>query len=156
MTLKSILFYAALAALAVFFYFRYRVAPAIEMEAIRVETKEQNNILLSDIHSGAQVIHFYASWCGPCMKELPGLAEFAKNNDTPVTLVTDDSWTKINPVANKYNLNIVRVESLKGIDVYTIPVTYFIGTDGAIKKKKLGECPWEDPTFMNEINSLLN
>jgi thiol-disulfide isomerase/thioredoxin len=156
MKLKSILFYLALAGLAVFFYLRYRVAPAIELDSITVETKDLSTLPLSQLATGAQMVHFYASWCGPCMKELPGLAQFSKTSNIPLTLVTDDSWAKINPVAEKYNLNIVRVSSLKETEVYTIPVTYFVGKDGTIKKKKLGECPWEDPTFINEINTLLD
>ncbi|MDX1924486.1 MAG: thioredoxin domain-containing protein [Rickettsiaceae bacterium] len=33
---------------------------------------------------GLYIINFFASWCGPCIKELPILSEIAKKNNVPI------------------------------------------------------------------------
>jgi len=38
------------------------------------------------------LVHFWATWCAPCLEELPGLLEAAEETRTPLLAVTDEPW----------------------------------------------------------------
>jgi thiol-disulfide isomerase/thioredoxin len=45
-----------------------------------------------------QVVNFWATWCGPCIKEMPLIEKFGQeNNDVRVTLVSLDLDLDANP-----------------------------------------------------------
>lgn len=142
-------------AASIFLYKRYYQAHDIELNAITIE----GNQPLADFIHPPTIVHFYASWCGPCMRELPEIIAYATNTNTPyeLVLITDDSQEKID--ALKENMpgqySIYRVNSLKENNIYTIPVTYFVDENSVIIKKQLGECAWNDAAFTSSIEELV-
>ena len=70
-----------------------------------------------------------------------------------IICVTDDSWEKIETLRSQMptELEFYQITSLKDINVYTIPATFFINSNGQIVKKQLDVCAWEDPIYVEEI-----
>lgn len=153
--LSNILFYGGVAAVLIFFILRYKVAPNLELSGIQVQMSPTETSTLDQVHNGQQLIHFYASWCGPCMHELPAIAAYSQETNTPLTLVTDDTWEKIEAIKSRYHVNVVRVESLKDIGVYSIPLTYFVNSSNEISKKQLGELEWNSTEVRESIKNHL-
>jgi thiol-disulfide isomerase/thioredoxin len=48
--------------------------------------------------SEPHLVHFWATWCGPCQEELPALLAAAESEDAPLVAVTDEPW----PVVERY------------------------------------------------------
>ena len=46
-----------------------------------------NGIVLSELHEKALVVNYWATWCAPCIKEIPELNELGREYSDRLTLV---------------------------------------------------------------------
>lgn len=145
----------AFVAVSIFLYNRYYKAHDIALNAIQIEGNQQ----LSDYVHPPTIVHFYASWCGPCMRELPEIINYATTSSTTyeLVLITDDAPETIDAVKLKYpgDYSIYRVNSLKENNIYTIPATYYVNEKLEIVLKELGEGDWKNIEFSNKIEDLV-
>ena len=75
----------------------------IKIDGLQKLLKEDNN----ELH----IINFWATWCKPCVKELPLFIEFAKKHpEVSISLVSldfiQDLEAKVYPFLDKKNINI--------------------------------------------------
>lgn len=99
------------------------------------------------------VVNFWATWCAPCLKEIPDLSAFdtARDDVTVIGLAYDEiepadlrAFLAEHPAS--YAMAIVDVyappkdfETPRGL-----PMTYLIAPDGAVAKKVLGPVTAKD------------
>ena len=84
------------------------------------------------------VINYWADWCAPCIKEIPELNEFAKeNNDLLVFTFNFDQLDEddLKPVAQKFKIEVPSIvthpRDIWGIQTPpAVPATFFINPDG--------------------------
>ena len=93
---------------------------------------------LNKLNGNWIVINYWADWCAPCIKEIPELNEFAKENDDLLVftfnfdqLDEDD----LKPVAKKFNIEVPSIvthpRDIWGIQTPpAVPATFFINPDG--------------------------
>jgi thiol-disulfide isomerase/thioredoxin len=160
MSRSSIVLYIVLLGIGGFFFYRYKIAHDVELSGIMV-TKNSDQAPLEKFVQLPAIVHFYAAWCGPCMQEMPEIISFADNNRDRfnVVLVTDDSQEIIQKTTLRFNTTSERffqTPSLKENNIYSIPVTYFINSKGKIAHSILGECDWQNPEFVKEVEQYLN
>jgi thiol-disulfide isomerase/thioredoxin len=129
-----------LAAVAVFYFWRYRTAPEIDSSAITVTDQLGKTTALQAVLSDSSVVICYASWCGPCLKELRSLkTHFEEFRDTGIRFycITDDSPEKIEVMrANMPSeITFLRTASLNEIGIYTIPASFFYLHNQLIEKR---------------------
>lgn len=85
-----------------------RLLPAQEIQVIKFDQLHQ---IITDKNAPVRVINFWATWCAPCVKELPqfeDLLDKYKNSPTEVILVSMDFVqnldSKVKKFAEKKNL----------------------------------------------------
>lgn len=91
------------------------------------------------------VIIFWATWCGPCMKELPYLKlineEFKKDNLVMVSVSLDRDSTKMAKVINENKLNWIHLFNAGSMTetfrINPIPAIFLIDEKGVILYNKL-------------------
>ena len=150
--------WASLLTTIVFFILRYKTVQTLEQDSIVVTDRSGVQHKLSELTAGNTVVHFYASWCGPCLKELPEIQTFM---NTPVgkqinfVFITDDREDVANVYRERYGFNIYRVNKLKEANVYSIPVSYLLNENHEVVKSDLGEWNWNKIEFNDEIKTLI-
>jgi len=93
------------------------------------------------------VLNFWATWCPPCLRELPELKAFHRAQETNGVVVigaaTDaEGATKLKPFVTRNGINYPVV--LAGPDVQmtfgvtSLPSTWIIGRDGRVEARYLG------------------
>ena len=117
----------------------------------------ENDVLSSkDLQGKFVLINFWATWCPPCIKEIPTFNELkSKYNDKfeiiAVLYERDKSIDELNAFIKKHNINFpvtVGEENFRMAkafdDVKKIPESFLYSSDGKFIKKFIGEIGHEE------------
>jgi peroxiredoxin len=125
-----------------------------------------NRVHLSDYRGKLVIVSFWASWCGPCRKELPVLATIQKKGTRDKIAIfavnwreSADQFRQIRHAFKDIDLTLVSDESGRfgrQYGVNGIPHMVVIGRDGRIAAVHVGYGESEIPVLVDEINSLWN
>ncbi len=123
------------------------------------------DIKLSDYHGKILIVNFWASWCAPCVDEIPSLTKLRdlfKDQLFVVAVSSDQSredivaFRKSFPAFGEPNIWIVWDETkglIKKFGIAKLPESVIFGKDGKAIKKIVGSIDWmseEAQTFMRE------
>jgi len=110
------------------------------------------------------VLNFWASYCAPCIEELPSLDQFQRELADQGVVVLGVSIDK-DPKAYKRFLNKYNVSFLTARDpdnkinseygTFKIPETYLINRDGKVVGKIINATNWVDGRMVSYVKSLL-
>jgi thiol-disulfide isomerase/thioredoxin len=98
----------------------------------------------------ARLVHFWATWCPPCTKEIPSLLAFARDMRDQgievVAIAVEDDWKDIAAFFGGTVPPEVMVETdgaaHKRLGVATLPDSYLVGTDGRVIERYYGARDW--------------
>ena len=106
------------------------------------------DVQLASFKGKVILLNFWATWCGPCKAEIPGLVELQQQYGDDLVILgfsVDDTPEKMRPYAAQYKINYPLLVGNGREDVqeafgpmYAIPVSVIIGRDGKIAKKHSG------------------
>ena len=95
------------------------------------------------------LINFWATWCGPCLREIPMLKELqAARPDIQIVGIAIDNREPVGKFAAEqafnYPILVGQNEAWEaaaaiGVEVYALPFTVFTGADGALLGVHTGE-----------------
>lgn len=116
---------------------------------------------LADYRGQVVLLNFWASWCGPCIEELPSL--LAMQHQMPQIKVIaisidedDDSYRKF-LVDHHVDLFTVRDANQQANALYgtfQYPETYVIDRNGLIQRKYIGARDWTSPEMVAYLAQL--
>ncbi len=122
---------------------------------------ETTSIHLSDYRGKIVLLNFWATWCPPCIQEMPGLVEL--HHDRPdlailaVSIDQDpDAYSRF-LVRRHVDLITVRDPGQTAAKLYHTegwPETYIIDRQGFIRRKIVGDPDWSNPEIRAYLKSL--
>jgi thiol-disulfide isomerase/thioredoxin len=111
---------------------------------------------LADYKGKIVLLNFWATWCAPCVKEMPSLdklqAEMGKDKFVVVPLSLDGpSRPKVAPFYKDKNLDNLGIYFDKGkkvqqaLDISVLPTSILIDRDGREIGRMVGDADWDKP-----------
>lgn len=132
-----------------------RAAEPAAGQVVGFEDGNGKTVFLHDFKGRPVLINLWASWCEPCVKEMPSLArlqqDYANKGLAVVALSEDDAMDGVKAFYAQYHLAALAPYFDKGHGVYAalqprgLPTTLLISRDGVMVQRIEGPVDWQSP-----------
>jgi thiol-disulfide isomerase/thioredoxin len=121
---------------------------------------DRTPIALAGPRRKPMLLHLWASWCGPCVAELPSILALGRQGTFDVIAVSvDDRWPD---VVGFFGGDIPaevawdpRVTLEPTLGVSSLPTTFLIDTRGGVRQRLTGAQEWLDPAVAAALHGAL-
>ncbi len=123
----------------------------------------QSKVTLSQYRGQVVVLNFWATWCPPCVEEMPSLVEMQRRMKAKgvtvlaVSVDVDDSAYRQFVKDHNVNLLTVRDPDQKSSGLYgtfKFPETYVVDRNGVVRRKFIGAVDWTTPEITEFLGKL--
>jgi peroxiredoxin len=119
---------------------------------------------LADLRGRVVVLNFWATWCPPCIDEMPSLQRLhralADRGIAVLAVSVDERFSDVSAFARKFQLTftVLHDEGKKvsrKYQTFKYPETYILDREGRLKTKVVGPRDWAAPTVIRDMVELL-
>jgi cytochrome c biogenesis protein CcmG, thiol:disulfide interchange protein DsbE len=122
----------------------------------------QRTVSLHDYKGKIVVLNFWASWCAPCIEEMPSLIQMQRDLGDKVTVLavaTDNNPDAYQRFVREHHVELITVNdpTQKSSDRYGTwgwPETYIIDRKGIVRRKFIGPVEWTNPVIVSYLEKL--
>lgn len=135
-----------------------------------INTHEFNKIQMTDLkekpidlnqYSGKVIfVNFWATWCKPCIEEMPSIEraqEILQKENIVFLLASNETIEQIEGFigAQDYKLNYVRIKNMEELNIPVLPTTFIFNLDRQLVFSEMGYRKWDDTSNINLIRNYL-
>lgn len=121
------------------------------------------HVSLSDLKGKLVILNFWATWCPPCIDEMPSLIQMQQRMKEKGVIVLaisvdadEDNYRKFLK-DNHVNLLTIRDADQKSNNLYgtfKFPETYIIDRNGMVRRKFVGPVDWTQADILDYLSKL--
>ena len=155
MRIKPILFFLVVGGIAGLFIYREKtkvgqpgvISVGQQAPDFSIKDAEGKLVKLSDYRGKVVFLNFWATWCAPCVEEMPEMnvlqEKYKDRKFQMMAISVDNSWDVVRDFYEKHNLDMPtfldpgqQVRSMYKVRGY--PETFVIDGKGSVRKYKIG------------------
>jgi len=131
---------------------------------LRLKTFDDQILDINSYKNQVVLLNFWASWCKPCVKEIPSLIrlqqQFKDQSFQIITINIGESKKDMADFLKKVKLELPIMldtdgQAVKDWGVYAYPSNFVLDKDGVIRYAYRGALEWDAPKIVNTIKTLL-
>ena len=120
-------------------------------------------VTLSQLKGQVVVLNFWATWCPPCIEEMPSLVEMQQRMKakgvTVLAVSVDADAGSYHQFLKEHGVNLLSVRDgdMKSNNLYgtfKFPETYIIDRNGVVRRKFIGAVDWMEPEVIDFLGKL--
>jgi peroxiredoxin len=124
-----------------------------------------NTVSLSDFRGKVVFLNFWATWCPPCVIEMPSMQKlhrrFKDKNFVMVAINSQETDAQVKSFFDKSKLSFTALldssgEVGTGFDVYALPTTFVLDKEGRIIGRALGPRDWDSQASVALFDYLID
>lgn len=131
-----------------------------------LQTTKQETFALSDYRGKVVLVHFWATWCPPCVEELPQLEKLyrslqGKDLEILAVSVDDNADRSVTPFLAKHKVSFPVLFDPGGVvarkyGTIKFPETYVLDRSGMVRFKVIGPLEWTSQDTTTAIQRLIS
>ena len=124
-----------------------------------------NTASLADFSGKLVVLNLWATWCAPCLREMPSLDRMQTRlgEDVVVLAISEDRGGDkvVDPFIEKLGLKSVKFyldpksTAEQAFKVQGLPTSFVIGREGSVLGRVEGAAEWDSPRLLDTLKSFL-
>jgi thiol-disulfide isomerase/thioredoxin len=135
--------------------------PKKTTDTIKLTDLDGNPINLSQYKGRTVFINFWATWCKPCIREIPSIKNaeaLLADKKVVFLLASDENSEQIKDFKKDYypDLNYVRLLNLEEQNFDGLPTTYIFSPTGELAFAETGYRKWDDSSNIEMILKINN
>jgi thiol-disulfide isomerase/thioredoxin len=140
-------------------------SPPQPAPAISFTDMAGNAVSLADFKGQVTLVNLWATWCQPCLKEMPSLIRFQAKEGAALKVIalSEDlgSADVIKAFVDRHDLDKLPIyldpknAAMHGFELRGLPTSILIGKDGKVLGKIEGQANWDSDKIAAAIKPLL-
>jgi len=131
----------------------------IELEDISLTDLSGKSIDLSQYKGKTVFINFWATWCRPCLQEMPTIAiaqDKLKAEPVVFLFASNESLDQINKFKQKqtFEFQYVHLANMEALGIQALPTTFIFDAEGNLKFSEAGYRNWNDNASLKLITDI--
>lgn len=133
---------------------------SLDWQSLEVSDLEGNPVNLSEYAGKRIFLNFWATWCGPCLAEMPSMEKARQvlaEEGYVFVLISDEQPETIKAFQSRrgFDFEYLRLnQSIKTAGIFSIPQTYLIDSKGNITQAITGATNWESSAGLELLRSI--
>jgi thiol-disulfide isomerase/thioredoxin len=135
-------------------------ADPFSLEEVRFQQMDGTEFGLVPEQKTYTVLHFWATWCKPCLAEFPELKAALprlQSNRIAFLLATEEDLDQIRAFEEKRNFGLefvhLKEATLTDFEVHALPTTLVLDRQGKVVYRHSGQLNWQDVTSIEDLIS---
>ncbi|MEJ2359948.1 MAG: TlpA disulfide reductase family protein [Gammaproteobacteria bacterium] len=133
---------------------------------LRLQTVHGKTLDLADFKGRVVLVNFWATWCPPCVHEMPSMQQLADHFKGKAFTILGVNMAEDASAVTQFIRKRVHVsfpivldkdgKALKAWHVFAFPTTYIIDKHGRIRYALFGGIDWNTPAIRHKLAALIN
>ena len=132
-----------------------------DIKKVKLKDLTDHEIDLSQFKGKTVFINYWATWCKPCLQEMPSIESaqaVLKNKNVVFLLASNEEPDQIKRFLKKhsYTFQYVHLENMEDLGIQALPTTHIFNTEGKLKFSETGSRKWDDTASLDLITKIMN
>lgn len=126
-------------------------------------TVDGKPVHISDFDADVLIVNFWATWCGPCLAEMPSLDQLQKKFEgrgVRILAITDEPFEVVRPFVERFPSDLTILIDKGGrlserLRIWSIPWTLVLDSHRRLIHFQVGAQRWDSPEIVSQLEQYL-